>query len=178
MYVLSNDSEMVILADENTKIVNEPRDNFIFLARFPILVLAVTVNIWAGLVIGKKDDTGINKIIVCDCVVNALSMSLDTFYINSPWSILKSPFPCYIIVFVHILMLTWNRLVPVAIALLRYIMVCQPAFFINQGKEAGVWRKILGVIISLCLALWVLIIFSSSNSVAFLRCMGREEAFW
>ena len=177
MYFQSNYSEMVILADENTQIVNEPRDNIIFIASFPILVLAVTVNIWAGLVIGKKDDTGINKIIVCDCVVNALSMLLDTFYINSPWSIVKSPFPCYIIVFVHILMITWNRLVPVAIVVFRYMMVCHAVYCHNLGGEKAVLKRVITALATLCLLDPLVIVLYSADSFIFLRCMGREEAF-
>ena len=148
-----------------------------FFASFPILVLAVSVNIWAGLVIGKKDNTGINKLIVCDCVANALQMLFDTFYINSPWLILKSLFPCYIIVFVHGLMLTWNRLVSVAIIVFRYMMVCHAVYCHNLGGEKAVLRMVMTALAALCLLDPLVFVLNSSDSLRFLMCIGREEAF-
>ena len=72
----------------------------------------------------------------------------------------------------------FTRLVPVAIVLLRYIMVCHPARFINWGREKGVWKWILGSVIVLSLAFWFYKLYYSSIAFRFLRCVGREEAFW
>ena len=80
---MDNHSQIMLLI-ENARPVNESRDISVFLANFPILVVAVTINIWVGVHLGKMQDTSFNKIIVCDCVVNILSMLFDTFYINAP----------------------------------------------------------------------------------------------
>ena len=176
MDVQSNLSKMVLLED-NTQIVNEPRDMFVFIASFPILVVAVVVNIWAGMVISQKDDTRINKIIVCDCGVNALSMLFDTLFFNAPWSILKSLPPCYILIFAYNIMVTWNRLVPVAIVGFRYMMVCRAVYCHNIGGEKAVLGRVMTALVGLCFLGSVVIVLNSEDSVAFLRCMGREEAF-
>ena len=49
-----------------------------------------------------------------------------------------SPIPCLADVFVHHLLIYWNRLVPVAIAALRYVMVCHAVFVNNHGGEKRV----------------------------------------
>ena len=54
---------------------------------------------------------------------------------QSPLSMMGSPIPCLADVFVHHLLIYWNRLVPVAIAALRYVMVCHAVFVNNHGGE-------------------------------------------
>ena len=49
-----------------------------------------------------------------------------------------SPIPCLADVFVHHLLIYWNRLVPVAIAAFRYVMVCHAVFVNNHGGEKRV----------------------------------------
>ena len=171
-----NHSQLVFLT-EDTQLVNEHRDIYFFCVSIPILIATVTVNVWAGLTIGSKEGTGINSIIVCDCVVNALSMTFDTLYVNSPWSILRSLPPCVILVFVHNLMVTWNRLVPVAIVVFRYMMVCHAVFSHNLGGEKVVWRGVRLGLLVLCLLNPLVVVLNSSDSIVFLVCMGREEAF-
>ena len=55
--------------------------------------------------------------------------------IQSPLSMMGSPIPCLADVFFHHLLIYWNRLVPVAIAALRYVMVCHAVFVNNHGGE-------------------------------------------
>ena len=59
---------------------------------------------------------------------------------QSPLSMMGSPIPCLADVFVHHLLIYWNRLVPVAIAALRYVMVCHAVFVNNHGGEKRVRR--------------------------------------
>ena len=174
--VQRNQSQLVFLGD-SSQVMNEPRDITFFLATLPILVVAVTVNIWAGVEIGRKENTGINNLIVWDCVINALSMSFDTFYINSPWSILRSLPPCAILIFAHQLLVAWNRLVPVAIVVFRYMMVCHAVFCHNMGGEKTVWRTVMTAFVVICLVNPLLVVFNISDSLVFLWCMGRQEAF-
>ena len=176
MAVQHNHSQIMLLI-ENARPVNESRDISVFLANFPILVVAVTVNIWVGVRIRKMQDNRINKIIVCDCVVNILSMLFDTFYINAPWTILKSLPPCYILIFASKLMNTWNRLMPMAIVVFRYLMVCRAVYCHNLGGEKAVLRRVMSVLVAVCLLHAVVIAFNNSDVLIFLRCIGREEAF-
>ena len=171
-----NNSQLVILTEE-TQVMNEHRDICIFFVTIPLLIAAVTVNVWAGVKIGGKEGTGINSIIFWDCVVNALSMTFDTLYIISPRSILRSLPPCVILVFVHNLMVTWNRLVPVAIVVFRYMMVCHAVFCHNLGGEKVVWRGVRTGLLVLCLLNPLMVVINSADSVVFLVCMGKEEAF-
>ena len=176
MEVQHNHSQIMLLIDD-TRPVNESINSLLFLANFPLLVVAVIVNIWVGVRIGTKEDYRINKIIVCDCVVNALSMLFDTLYINAPWTILKSLPPCYILIFANNLMNTWNRLMPVALVVFRYLMVCRAVYCHNLGGEKAVLRRVMALLVSLCLLDALVIVFNNSDSLTFLRCMGREEAF-
>ena len=74
-------------------------------------------------------------------------------------------------------LIAFNRLVPVAIVLLTYIMVCHWVMFVNYGKEKGIWKWIIGSVIVLCLAIWIHNLYTSSIAFRFLRCVGREEDF-
>ena len=51
---------------------------------------------------------------------------------------LNSPIPCLVNIFIFPLLTSWNRLVPVAIAGFRYIMVCHAVFVHNHGGEKAV----------------------------------------
>ena len=104
-------------------------------------------------------------------------MLFDTFYINSPWSILKSLPPCYILIFVNILLLTWNRLVPMAMVVFRYMMVCRAVYCHNLGGEKVVLRRVMTGLVALCLLEGLVFFLYSEDSLTFLRCIGREEAF-
>ena len=55
--------------------------------------------------------------------------------IQSPLSMMGSPIPCLGDIFFLHLLTAWNRLVPVAIAAFRYIMVCHAVFVQNHGGE-------------------------------------------
>ena len=176
MALPTNHSQLVILIDD-TKVMNEPRDIFFFFASIPLLVIAVTVNLWAGWAIARKERTGIHNIIVCDCVVNVLTMAFDTFYIDAPWSILRSLPSCVTLLFVQKLLLTWNRLVPVAIVVFRYMMVCHAIFCHNLGGEKVVWRRVTIVLVVFCLLNPLVVVFKSQDSLVFLWCMGRQETF-
>ena len=93
--------------------------------------------------------------------------------------------------------LSWNRLVPVAIAAFRYIMVCHAVFVQNHGGEkqvvpyaiclwdviylliylSKVWRLLISFLSTLSLALGISIMFNTELNHTYLVCVGREEVF-
>ena len=117
--------------------VNEAKARVYLFANILIALLTFAINLWAGFSILRKERTGINSLIVCDCVVNVVS-SLHSSFLQSPWSILGSPIPCLLNLLLLQLLTSWNRLVPVAIAAFRYIMVCHAVLVQNQGGEKKV----------------------------------------
>ena len=143
-----------------------------------ICVLTIIVNIWAIRVLKTKVVTRITKFVNWDCVSNIL-ICAEVLLLN-----LDVGFPlnisaiCAVRNATAIALSTFTRLVPVAIVILRYIMVCHPFTFISWGKEKVIWKWILGSVIFLCLAIWGNNIYFSSIAFRFLRCVGREEAFW
>ena len=172
----SNESQTGLVFD-TTELVNDPRDVYVFVTNFPLLIVAIIVNVWAGSVIGKKERSGINNIIICDCFVNILTMFFNTFYVQSPWQIMNSPPLCSILLFVHTALGTWNRLVPVGIVVFRYLMVCQAVFCHNHGGEKGIWNIVKISIGTLCLFNPLVVVLNIQTSFFFLRCIGREETF-
>ena len=69
----------LILNETETKDVNQPKDTFYLMANVPICLVTLVVNIWAVVIIRKKEKTGIHKLIICDCIVNVMSMADGTF---------------------------------------------------------------------------------------------------
>ena len=104
-----------------------------------ITLVTFAINLWAGICILRKERTGIHWIIIYDCVLNVAS-SLHTTFLQSPWSLLGFPTPCLLNTFLLHLLIYSDRLVPVAIAAFRYIMVCHPVFVQNHGGEKKVWQ--------------------------------------
>ena len=49
----------------------------IIVDHYPLVTLVV--NIWAIMIIRKKEKTGIHNLIICDCIANVLSMTYGTF---------------------------------------------------------------------------------------------------
>ena len=116
----------------------------------------------------------ITRIVNLDCASN-IFISIEVLLLN-----LEVGFPLKISAIcavrnATVLSLTlFTRLVPVAIVLLRYIMVCQPAFYTNCGKEKGIWKWILGSVIVLCSAFWIYHIYTSVITSRFLCCMRKQ----
>ena len=73
-----------ILTLEKTVEVNQPRDVAYIFTCLPILSIALIVNSLAVIVIWRKEKTGLNSMIIYDCLVNMVTMCL--FLVNqSPW---------------------------------------------------------------------------------------------
>ena len=70
---------------------------------------------------------------------------MHTSFLHSPWGMMSSSSLCLLNTFAVVLLTAWNRLVPLAIAAFRYIMVCRAVFVHNLGGEKQVvYTKSLG----------------------------------
>ena len=108
----------------STMVVNQARDEVYFWASLPICAVTLVVNMAAMVVIGRKEKTGVNRLIVLDSFANVLTALIQLF--NS--MALTTSSSCHAaICILDVAMLftfaTWNRLVPVVLALYRYLLV-------------------------------------------------------
>ena len=55
--------------------INQPKDTFYLYANIPISATTLVVNIWAIIIIRRKEKTGIHSLIVYDCIANIISFS-------------------------------------------------------------------------------------------------------
>ena len=163
---------------DDTKEINQGIDPTFGWMICTISVLTTMINCWAIRVLRTKESNCIKNLVILDSVGTIL-ISLDTFYYHSFfWVPLNLNTLCAVRGATFSTLVVFTRLVPVAIGLLRYIMVCHPAFFINNGREQGILTWILAGMAVLCSSFWIYVISWSPINFKFLRCMGREEAFW
>jgi hypothetical protein len=101
----------------DTELVNQPPVLWIELS---LLAVTLAVNLAAAVVLWQEDDTPINRIIIWDCMINIMTMLIT----NAKQVILNNAYLCSIWLFSNITLTTWNRLVPVAIVVFRYMLVC------------------------------------------------------
>ena len=77
----------------------------------------------------------------------------------------------------HQVLITWSNLVPVAIAVQRYLLVCRAVFCHSVGGKK-IWKCIHSAVILLGTLCGTAFVFERDSSLTFLRCMGQEEKFW
>ena len=155
--------------------VNAPISLSYTWANIPLFLLALLVNAWATVVIRSREVTDINNLIVWDCVANVATMAKTSFQ-QSPWFVaMPTPF-CMLYSFIDNFLLNWNKLVPVAIALFRYLLVCHPVFCQNHG-DRRIWRLLRAALILTSLLNALLYLANGVNSKTYLSCLGKEEAF-
>ena len=160
---------------DDTKLINQPVDSDYFWLTLFILVTTTVMNLWTILILKAKENSPITNLVMWDCANNILISVFGTFP-----KVLPNDTLCALAYSSISTLATFNRLAPIAIVLLRYIMVCHPIFFINNGRERGIWTPILATLIGLCLTVWIHKMFVSTSDIALrsLRCMGREQVFW
>ena len=155
--------------------VSDPTDGGLNCA---ISIITIIVNMWAIRVLRTKENERMTNLVIWESVINVL-ISINELFVHSYfWVPIQIYTVCAVTNSTSTTLLAFTRLVPVAIVLLRYFRVCQPAFFINSGREKGILKWILGSMIVLCLFVWIGLFSASSKNFRVLRCMGREEAFW
>ena len=75
----------------------------------------------------------------------------------------------------------WNRLVPIAVALFRYLMICHAVFSQNFGGDKYVLKFIKIGLVFFSVISGVVGVLGSvgifSDSFEYLRCLGRQEEF-
>jgi hypothetical protein len=64
-----------------------------------------------------------NRIIICDCLLNIMTGFTANFLDMVPWSF-NNAYLCSILVFISGTLRSWNRLVPVGLGIFRYLLVC------------------------------------------------------
>ena len=109
-----------ILEMEDTELVNDPVEEETYWAKLANLAVTLAVNIAAAAVIWRKEDTPINRIMIWDCMINIITMLVTVV----PSQKLNNAYLCSIWIFCNTTLSLWNRLVPVGIAVFRYMLVC------------------------------------------------------
>ena len=131
---MNNNLSASVFIIENSEAVNITDLNSDLLFTIPILLLTILINLYARKVISAKDKTLINTLLMRDCLVNIVCSVLQTFR-YSPWVFLQvSPF-CVTLIGVFTSLAMFNRLVPIAIVVYRYLMVCHAAFSMQMDHE-------------------------------------------
>ena len=160
---------------ETTVTVNQESEDpwtFVF-----IFIVTVIVNSVSALIIGRQERTGINTMIICDCLVNVINMGAYAFQLSS-WRLLGSDRLCTIWLCFRVILTAWNNLVSVAIATQRYLLVCRAVASHNFGGAKRIWTFIQSAVAFLSILCGVTVALVRNSSLNYLRCMGEEEKFW
>ena len=108
-----------IIVLEQMVIVNE-KFSYSFLGiLIPICLLTLYLNLYMLTVLWKKDKTIVNQLMMAELIINILFSLLGTFQQSSFYRGLDCKIYCYIHLVCKYIFLTFNRLVPVAIAIYR-----------------------------------------------------------
>ena len=113
-------------------VVNEPRDEVYLWASLFIFAVTLVVNTAAVIVIRRKEKTGINRLIVLDSFANVLTALVQMFNMMALTTSSSNDIVCIFNMAMLTILGTWNRLVPVVIALYRYLLV---KFWIQNSCE-------------------------------------------
>ena len=129
----------------------------------------------------KKEQNGMNQMIICDCIVKIFCFALVLPIYASIYSLhgseLIGKILCGFLSFLASLFFSFNRLVPVGIVLFRYIMVCHAVATVNFGGEKPLWKTVKWFVQGLSMVQGGLILFVLDDSLAFHKCLGKEEGF-
>ena len=129
----------------------------------------------------KKEQNGMNRMIISDCVAKIFCNALISLIYGSPYSIhgshIVGKILCGLRSFLVTLLFSFNRLVPVGIVVFRYIMVCHAVSVVNFGGEKPLWKMVKWSVHGLSLMQGVLMVFVLEDSLGFHKCIGKEEAF-
>ena len=115
-----------LILDSQMEEVNMPMEVTYTFTNIPILVATFLVNAMAIVTIRKKEKSGVYNLIVADCSINIITMAQNIFD-QSPWFLVGWVPACSALLFTTMLLSAWNRLVSVAIVVIRYLLVCHTA---------------------------------------------------
>ena len=140
------------------KVVNEPRDEAFLWASLFIGAVTLVVNTVAVIVIRRKERTAVNRLIVFDSFANVLTALVQMLNLMVLTTSSSNDIVCIFNMAMLLTLTTWNRLVPVVLAIFRYLLVsilpqyplpnicvkvCHPIFVQNQGGEKNIWPKVI-----------------------------------
>ena len=114
---------LLAIESVSATVVNEPRDEIYLWASLIIFAVTLVVNIAAVIVIGRKEKTGINRLIVLDSFANVLTALVQMFNLMALTTSSSNDIVCIFNIAMLVTLTTWNRLVPVVLALYRYLLV-------------------------------------------------------
>jgi hypothetical protein len=109
---------------EDTELVNRPAEDVFSWTSLPVLATAIIVNLTAAVLLRRKEDTAVNRIIIWDCLINIVTMFMLTVFGPTPWFKGHNGYLCIVPLVINNTLTVWNRLVPIAIVVFRYLMVC------------------------------------------------------
>ena len=107
----------------SVKVVNQPRDEVFLWASLFIVALTLVVNTAAVIVIGAKEKTVVNRLIVFDSFANVLTALVQMLNLMALTTSISNDMVCIFDIAMLVTLTTWNRLVPVVLALYRYLLV-------------------------------------------------------
>ena len=107
----------------STTVVNQPRDEVYLWSSLLIFAVTLVVNWAAVVVIGRKEKTGVNRLIVLDCFANVLTALVQMLNLMALTTSISNDMVCIFDIAMLVTLTTWNRLVPVVLALYRYLLV-------------------------------------------------------
>ena len=120
--VFASDSRLTI-QPISAKVVNQPRDEVFLWASLFIVALTLVVNTAAVIVIGAKEKTVVNRLIVFDSFANVLTALVQMLNLMGLTTSSSNDIVCIFDIAMLVTLTTWNRLVPVVLALYRYLLV-------------------------------------------------------
>ena len=107
----------------SVKVVNQPRDEVFLWASLFIVAFTLVVNTAAVIVIGAKEKTVVNRLIVFDSFANVLTALVQMLNLMALTTSISNDIVCIFDIAMLVTLTTWNRLVPVVLALYRYLLV-------------------------------------------------------
>ena len=129
----------------DTEVVNEDPEKFYICTNAIILAIAIPVNLSAAASLHRKEKTKMSCLIIINCFANILTMSLASIGFL-PWLAPNSWSGCLTYSSLMMALITWNRLLPIAIVVVRYVLVCHAVFCHNHGGDSGLWRGVIAAL--------------------------------
>ena len=120
--VFVSDSRLTI-QPISVEVVNQPRDEVFLWASLFIVAFTLVVNTAAVIVIGAKEKTVVNRLIVFDSFANVLTALVQMLNLMALTTSISNDMVCIFDIAMLVTLTTWNRLVPVVLALYRYLLV-------------------------------------------------------
>ena len=134
----------------------------------------VAVNCWVISCMCSKTQTLVDSMILQDCVANM--GGLVSFFFHYPKIVWGSDHWCRFTLIVTCFFTILNRVIPITIAIYRYLLVCQAEKTAAFGKTK-LARLLLTTNSLVPLGMTILILAYAESYFPYTVCLGREEIF-